>query len=285
MNPYIAIGDFHIFIWTLCLHLSYLITIAALLVSRPKGFALSRANLLWAAIIFAVSGLLGAKLLSILLTYISNPALAGQEVIRKAGMAYLGAPILGFISLWIFSAVKGCSFMEIADYAAPFLMLSRSIGRFGCLMEGCCYGIASNLPWRISIQRELGSLHPTQAYALIAAFAIFITMLMYYKRLRLYRGATFFSVITLYSFMRFFNEFLRADSFYVVGFLKLSNIAMLLLFIIGCVGMYFSLKKTPGAFILLKGLLRMFTITLIATSVFVLGCLTVVRIMKIGIYH
>jgi len=280
MNPYITIGDFHIFIWTLCLHLSYLITIAALLVSRPKDFVLTRVSILWAGIIFAVSGLLGAKLLSILLTYISNPALAGQEVIRKAGMAYLGAPILGFISLWIFSAVKGCSFMEIADYAAPFLMLSRTIGRFGCLMQGCCYGIASNLPWRIYIRQELEGLHPTQAYALIAAFAIFITMLIYYKRLRLYKGATFFSVITLYSFMRFFNEFLRADSFYVVGFLKLSHLAMIIFFIIGAIGMYFSFRQATYAKVILKKVLSFFVVALALTSFFVLGLLTIAGILR-----
>ena len=105
--------------------------------------------------------------------------------------------------------------------------------------------------------------HPTQAYALIAALAISITMLIQYKQLRKYKGAVFFSVITLYSFMRFFNEILRTDSVYIMGVVKLSMFTMAVIFIIGLIGLCASLKKADNKAFIFKSTLYYFLSSLI----------------------
>lgn len=266
MYPDLWFGNTIIYTWTACLHLSYIIGVGTVLIFKPKDFALTRLKLFWMAVIYVIAGLLGAKILSIMLNYIYDPSQSSDTVIRTAGMAFLGAPILGFISVWIFSAGTRTYFLNNTDYAVPFLMLSRAIGRLGCLMEGCCYGISSKLPWAVRTQYEPGLSHPTQAYALIAALAIFITTRIQYRKLKEYRGAVFFIVIALYSLMRFFNEFLRVDSIYVLGFLKLSHIAMIFIFLIGVVGLHFSLRTAPNRKKIVIDTVKLFFVVLLVTT-------------------
>lgn len=277
MYPYFSIGNTSIHAWTLCLNLSYTAAIICVVYFRPKDFALSRLQMLSAGALFALSGFFGARVFGLFVNYIKYPTFPIETIISRSGMAYLGVPILGFISLWIFSAVTMTSFLENADYAAPFIMLSRAIGRIGCLLNGCCYGIHSNLPWAVPIYSRPWLRHPTQVYALITALAIFITMFIQYKRFRQYKGATFFSVITLYSFMRFFIEFLRADSFSVFGILKLSNLVMLLIFVIGLISLLYSLKNAKDKKPLLTRTLFYFLSSLLWVTFIVLGILTSIR--------
>lgn len=283
MYPYIVIGGSTIHAWSLCLHVSYITAIACFVYFRPKDFELSRLQLLAAGALFAISGFFGAKLIGILNNYINHPGVATDIIIKRAGMAYLGTPLLGFTSLWIFSALTYTSFLKNADYIAPFIMLSRAIGRVGCLLNGCCYGIPCKLPWAITIYSRPGLRHPTQAYAAIAAFAIFITMLIQYRLLRQYKGATFFGVITLYSLMRFFNEFLRADSFYVLGLIKFSHIIMLLLFTTGLIGLRYSLKGARDQKGLLGDTLFYFASALFWTAFVALGILASIQFTNAAI--
>jgi phosphatidylglycerol---prolipoprotein diacylglyceryl transferase len=279
MCPNIIIGSFDIHLWTLCMHISYIAAIACAVYFKPEDFSLSRMQLFLALVIFAMAGIFGSRLLGILILYMENPGLPMSVLIRDAGMAYLGAPLLGFISLWIFSAVTMTPFIENADYIAPFLMLSRAIGRLGCLLNGCCYGTPSGVPWAVPTVFAPGLRHPTQAYALIAALAIFITMFIQYKRLRRYKGAVFFGVITFYSFMRFFNEILRTDSIYIVGIIKLSMLTMAVLFTIGLTGLAISLKKSDEKALIFKSTFYYFLSSLLWITFIALGMLTAIRII------
>jgi len=42
----------------------------------------------------------------------------------------------------------------MADLIAPSLMAGLALGRIGCLLNGCCYGGESTLPWALSFPRE-----------------------------------------------------------------------------------------------------------------------------------
>ncbi len=278
MYPYIVIGSSNIHAWTLCLNLSYIISILCAVYFRPKDFALSRLQLFIVGALFAIFGVFGARAFGVLVNYINYPTAPLDTIISRSGMAYLGVPLLGFISLWIFSAITMTSFLKNADYIAPFLMLSRGIGRIGCLLNGCCFGLRCNLPWAVNVYSRPGFRHPTQVYAAIAALAIFITMFIQYKKLRQYKGATFFCVIALYSFMRFFNEFLRADSFSVFGVIKLSNIVMLFIFALALIGLFNSLKGMKDKKPILQSTLFYLLSSLFWISFIALGILTSIKV-------
>ncbi|HMO83838.1 MAG TPA: prolipoprotein diacylglyceryl transferase, partial [Lacipirellulaceae bacterium] len=44
--------------------------------------------------------------------------------------------------------------LAIADIVAPGMMVGLALGRVGCLLNGCCYGGESTLPWAVTFPRE-----------------------------------------------------------------------------------------------------------------------------------
>lgn len=231
--------------WNFCLLMSLLVVLVTVLIFRPKDFPLRRIQIFWATMLFIFFGILGSHVLNIIIHASEHRGRSLQEIFNTSGVAYLGVPILGFLALWIFSKNARVSFLTVADYAAPFLMLERIIGRIGCLGYGCCYGIPSNLPWAYPFHTAGGiPSHPTQAYALIYALAIFVSSRYLYKRIRGVRGIVFFYVVLFYSILRFFNEFLRAEGPFVYGPVKLSHIALFIFVVIALIGLFIILKKS-----------------------------------------
>lgn len=280
MHPNIIIGGFSIHAWTLCMHVSWIIAVLCSVICRPSDSRLSRTGIFWAGLIFVLFGILGARLFGIFVLFIKDPHLSMHKLIHTAGMAYLGTPLLGFFSLWIFSAITNTSFLENADYFAPYIMLARAVGRLGCLLNGCCFGTLSRLPWAVPTVHAPGGLrHPTQAYALIAALSIAIAMFIQYPKLKKYKGAVFFIVVTLYAFMRFFNEILRTDSPVSFAGIKLSMLTMALLFIIGLTGVFFILRKANNRAEIFRDTAYYFIVSLLWVSFLVLGMLITIRIM------
>jgi len=54
---------------------------------------------------------------------------------------FYGGLIGGFLAAYLFCRRFKMPFMKIADICAPAIPAGHAIGRIGCLMGGCCYGI------------------------------------------------------------------------------------------------------------------------------------------------
>ena len=102
------------------------------------------------------------------------------------GLVLLGGILMAVAVAWIFCGVRGISRPLMGDVVLPSLLLGMALGRLGCLMNGCCWGDACELPW--AMQFPVGSvpdssmvergytapddpnvlpLHPTQIYSAI----------------------------------------------------------------------------------------------------------------------
>ena len=99
-------------------------------------------------------------------------------------------PLLGGIALAIAASFWYARHADLpirrsADALAPALALGCSIDSIGCLEAGCDYGTPTRGPWAIVFTSPycapgtpLGvPLHPTQIYASLADFAIFVLLL------------------------------------------------------------------------------------------------------------
>jgi len=272
--------------------LSFFVVLVSALVLKPKEFPLK--YVFWAVIITFLFGFLGANSLNIILHASEYKGKDIAEIIKTSGVAYLGAPVLGLFAFWVFCRVIKISFLVFADYAAPFFMLDRVIGRLGCLGYGCCYGIPSNLPWAYPFKcwgiPNIVSRHPTQAYEIIYSLAIFISSWYLYKRVKSIPGVfainhkdapssgiTFFYVWLCYSFLRFFNEFLRAEGPFIFGFVKLSHIALSVFAIISAVGLFVIIKNSTAKGEIIKALksaLIRLAVWLIVISVVILSAIS-----------
>ena len=135
-----------------------------------------------------------------------------------AGLVFLGGLIGGVAAISWYVYRKKLNWLEIADLAAPFLVLGHGIGRIGCFLVGDDYGIASNLPWAIAFPKGLPptdiTVHPTQLYEMAAYFSIFF-YLRYRKRNQQFKGEIMFEYLFLGGFARFMVEFIRTNTKYL----------------------------------------------------------------------
>jgi len=288
MFPNIILGGETIDTYGLMFLLSFIVVMMASVVLRPKE--MSAKVVFGAFLVNFFFAFAGACLLNIILNFGKYEGKSMNFILHNTGVAYMGGPLLGLLAFWIYCKIVKIPFLVFADYAAPFYMLDRAIGRIGCLGYGCCYGIPSGLPWAYPFNSwgvpEVVPRHPTQAYAIIAAAALFFAGRYLYKRLKEVPGVfslecgksplaglTFFCVIFGYSFLRFFNEFLRAEGPYLTDWFKVSHPVLLLFMAIAFLGIFFIFKgkdkkeavirifKKAG--LLLAALLALFSSTLL----------------------
>jgi phosphatidylglycerol:prolipoprotein diacylglycerol transferase len=161
-------------------------------------------------IIVLLSGIVGARLLYVFLNldfYKDNP----KEIImlHHGGLAVLGGILMGTAAVFLFCKYKKLSFLEIADLISPYVVLAHSIGRIGCFLNGCCYGLPSKLGIYFPVHEA--RLIPVQLIDSLLLFVLFILLKIKQDRSH-QKGAIFISYILYYSAMRFLVEFIRADS-------------------------------------------------------------------------
>lgn len=139
----------------------------------------------------------------------------------KAGFVFYGGFIGATSFLIYYCRAKKISFFRLADLFAPALALGHSIGRIGCFMAGCCHGGYTHMPWGVVFSSPYCQtdphymgvpIHPTQLYESLGNIAIFFILNYLYKKKTLKDGRIFLIYAMLYSFLRFINEFFRADN-------------------------------------------------------------------------
>lgn len=69
--------------------------------------------------------------------------------ITQGGLVVYGAALGALAAIAVFAWRRRLSVWELADVAAPSMMVGQSLGRIGCLMFGCCFGGLCTLPWAV----------------------------------------------------------------------------------------------------------------------------------------
>lgn len=177
--------------------------------------------------------------------------------IWEGGIAIHGALIGAFITAYVFSRIKGVSFLRVADIAAPSILIGQIIGRWGNFMNQEAYGgpvtrsFLENLflpDWIIEqmyIEEASTYVHPTFLYESTWNF-VGLIILLFLRKVNLQRGEIFFSYLVWYSVGRFFIEGLRTDSLYLVGDLRAAQVVSIIGIVIGLSGIiYRRLKVRP----------------------------------------
>ena len=75
--------------------------------------------------------------------YIANPS----KLLAFEGLAVYGAVIGVVLAIVIYCIVKRLSIWLITDIISPGALVGMAIGRVGCVLIGCCYGLTTSLPW------------------------------------------------------------------------------------------------------------------------------------------
>jgi len=140
----------------------------------PKSFCLGAT---WAL----VGGVTASKLVHVI-DWWDHYSAHPREILRPEGWALYGAILGALLAIWIHARLGGTSFWRWGDVVAPGAALGQAIGRVGCLIQGCCYGLPTTLPWAVVYTHPhshapLGvPLHPAQAYFLLWNLVVFATL-------------------------------------------------------------------------------------------------------------
>ena len=112
---------------------------------RARSLGLPQEPVFNLAFYTLLAGLLGAKLTLIAVDlpyYIANPAEI-LATVRSAGVL-MGGILLGAVTFFVYARSQRLPMLALADAIAAPVVLAQGIGRLGCFMAGCCYGVASN---------------------------------------------------------------------------------------------------------------------------------------------
>jgi phosphatidylglycerol:prolipoprotein diacylglycerol transferase len=149
------------------------------------------------------------------------------------GFVFYGGLLGGLLFIFIYSFVLKKFAASSLGFLAPVLVFSHAIGRFGCVLAGCCFGDQCEIPWMV--QRLGMTRYPVQAFEI--GGLLIIGAFLHYQITKA-RPSQFLGGIYLagYGVLRFFLEFLRGDA--VRGFtagLSTSQWISLVLIVVGAV--------------------------------------------------
>ena len=203
----------------------------ALLWTR-KDPKLSADTVINAAIVGIPSGFIGARLLHVI-DHWDQYSQNLWSIFRGDGLAVYGAVLGAALGIWIYSRFSKHSFGYMADMLAPGIILAQAIGRVGCTLNGCCYGVACDLPWAIGYEggdQIIGPVHPTQIYEIIYNLIIFGVLLLLRKRFRP-DGSLFMIYLTFYAAWRLGIGFIREGNELLFGLHEAQLISIVVLIV------------------------------------------------------
>jgi phosphatidylglycerol:prolipoprotein diacylglycerol transferase len=242
MHPtLLKVGSFTIYSYGIMVAIGFALA-AIFIYRRAPKFGLDKDKCVDLAVVILISGILGARLLYVLINlpfYLANPL----EIIMlsKGGLVWYGGFIAALAAMIIYVRINKLDFWPVMDLVAPYAALAQAFGRIGCFLNGCCYGmkVEHGFPFAVTFPCES---EPRLASQLISAgllFAIFVLLLIWQNRRR-FVGEIFLGYCILYSSKRFVMEFLRGDNSKIVLGLTMSQMISIVIFIAASV--IFTLK-------------------------------------------
>jgi len=241
MHPIICtFGPFNLYSYGLMLALA--VTVSSLLASRQaKRSAINPDSVLSLSFIMVASGIIGARLFYVATNfrdYLQRPL----EIImvQHGGLAWFGGLIVGGTCAIVYLRIKKLPIYGLLDLFAPFVALGQSIGRIGCLLNGCCYGKISKFGIYFPVHDAV--LIPTQIYSSLLLLLLFV-ILRFAQEKPHREGNIFFLYLLLYSIKRFFIEFLRDDNPAAILGLTLFQVLSIVIFCIAFLNLFLIKKQ------------------------------------------
>ena len=252
-------GGFKIFGYGLMLFFAYIASINMTAWRARKGhlnpqFAFDLSTWLF------IGGLVGARAFFVIQYRDRFDNFLDIFKIWQGGIVFYGSLIGGTLALLLFWYFKRFPFLPMADAIAPALCIGLAIGRFGCFLNGCCYGDRCDLPWGVSFPNVSAPfkdqvtkglipptathslpLHPTQLYSTIDGLVLMCVVLAFWPH-RKADGHAMALYFMLYAITRFMVEQLRNDESAQIYGMTISQIISIGVFTFGVCLWFLSLK-------------------------------------------
>ena len=227
----------------------------ALLGCRRQKAALD--NMVYMFIFIFFCALIGAKLLY-LIPHISDFWVYRDFIFASiqnfgqyigSGFVFYGGLIGGIFGPILYAHFFKEDALPLVQAFVPAIPLFHCIGRIGCFLAGCCYGIESEFGFTVHGNELLPSVNDVQRFPVQLLEAALNLMLFfalaYFLKKGMFKGRLFAVYLLSYSVIRFFDEFLRGDTYrgFLFG-LSTSQIISIILFVCSLVYLIVKYKKS-----------------------------------------
>ncbi len=173
-------------------------------------------QIFWLILWCALGGLAGAKILFLITEFryvISDPLFYLMNF--ADGFVVFGGILGGILTGWVVCRIRKLDFWAYLDLFMPSVALAQAIGRVGCLLAGCCYGVETSCPFSITFHESEFApngvpLVPTQIISSVLDLLNFL-VLLYIARHQKRKGQVAACYLIFYSAGRFILEFFRVD--------------------------------------------------------------------------
>jgi phosphatidylglycerol:prolipoprotein diacylglycerol transferase len=170
-----------------------------------------------------ISGIVGSKLLMVLVDLVSGAPL--REVLsfgtlRAGGAIHGGVIAAALVFFWKLRRGQGLPLRVTGDALVPGVALGQAIGRLGCFSAGCCYGTETHAPWAVTFTNPIAQafsgtplgvpLHPVQLYNTLANLAV-MGVLLVARPKRAFQGQIFALYFLVEGLGRVITETWRGD--------------------------------------------------------------------------
>lgn len=200
-----------------------------------------------------VSALVGARASYVIANYADYYKHHPEKILRfdEGGLIFYGGAMGAVMGLYLLARWRRDSYPGLLDSVVAGLPLGHALGRFGCFLNGCCFGRphesifsvrfpAKTQPWYDNFDHGLImadathslALHPVQLYEAGFNLLLFVLLVRAHRR-RTANGQILAAYLMTYPAARFFLEFMRGDPRLFWGPLSVAQITSLILFVFG----------------------------------------------------
>jgi phosphatidylglycerol:prolipoprotein diacylglycerol transferase len=168
-------------------------------------------------IVVLISSVAGSRLVFVL-THLGDYVQSPLDVFKvwEGGLTFYGGLAAGVLFGILYLRAKRLPILAVSDVVAPQIALGIALARIGCLLNGCCFGKQSDLPWACTFPTDSQAgwtmagmtIHPTQVYSAIANVMIFIALRRLLRRGGP-AGMVFYAFVLSYGAWRFVIDFVR----------------------------------------------------------------------------
>jgi phosphatidylglycerol---prolipoprotein diacylglyceryl transferase len=203
--------------------------------NAKKGL-ISNDAIFTAAIVGIPSGVIFSKLLHVIDEwgfYIHNPL----KIFSGQGLTIWGAVLGTALGVWIYSKIsRQFRFTLFADLIAPGIILAQAVGRVGCTLNGCCYGVESHSSIAViytnpdSFAPNGIPVLPTQIFEIfynLVIFGVLWQLRGHFKK----EGTLFYIYFFLYAAWRFGIDFVRDGKPFLFGLHEAQVIGLIVMLI------------------------------------------------------
>jgi len=141
-------------------------------------------------------------------------------MVQHGGLVFYGGLVGASLACVMYARSKKLPLWKVSDALAPSIALGCAFGRWGCLMNGCCYGRPAEGPggaapwWSIQYPVTHESfphyVYPVQIFDSALNLALFAGLAWFYRRKK-FDGQVFAVYLMCYAVTRSFVEMFRGD--------------------------------------------------------------------------